>query len=171
MATEFDPGELDGFTEHLFTVLGRFREVAVDNHIDGGNLADCTYHEQALVTGSALLNNYEPPVVFTVFSDYDGDPDTVRKQADTLSIDAAVFDWNYSQEFGLENAVRLCANVVSNVEANRTLETEPGAGDPVATDTAWSTLEPDFEFADGEDMAIHWCSVSFEVETRRLRPA
>lgn len=171
MSTEFNPNALDGFTEHLFLVLGRFRDVAVNNHIDGGNLADATYHETALVSGDALLNQYEPPVVFTVFSGYEGDADTVRKQTDTLSMDAAVFDWNFSREFGLENVIRLVANVVDNVEQNRTLESRPGVGDPVAEDVTWSSLEPDFEFSDNQDMVLHWCSVSFEVQTRRLRPA
>lgn len=170
MTTEFNPAGLDGFTEHLFLVLGRFRDVAVNNHLDGGNLRDVEAHETALVTGDTLLNHYDPPVVFTVFTGYDSDADTIRKQTDDLSMNAAVFDWNFSREFGLENSIRLLANVIDNVEQNRTLETRPGAGDPVAEDVVWDSLEPDFEFSDGQDMVMHWASVSFDIRTRRLRP-
>jgi hypothetical protein len=171
MSTEFNPDALDGFTEHLFLVLGRFRDVAVNNHIDGGNLRDVEAHETAIVSGDTLLNHYDPPVVFTVFSGYEGDADTIRKQTDTFTIDVAVFDWNFSREFGLENVLRLTGNVINNVERNRTLESTPGAGDPVAEDVTWSSLEPDFEFSENEDMVIHWASVSFEVRTRRIKPA
>lgn len=170
MSTEFNPGQLDAFTRHLFTVLGRFRKVAVDDHIDGGSLSDLTFHETSMVNGDTLLNSYEPPVVFTVFTGYDSSSDTVSKQTDTLSIDAAIFDWNWNQQWGLENVLRLCATVIDNVEANRTLESEPGAGDPVAEDVTWSGLEPDFQFDNNQDVVIHWCSVSFEVQSRRTRP-
>lgn len=170
MSTEFDPGELDGFTRHLFTVLGRFRAVAIDDHIDGGNLADLTYHETGMVNGDTLLNTYNPPVVFSVFSGYGSEADTVAKQTDTFTVDVAVFDWNYSREWGLENVLRLVANVVNNVEANRTLESSPGAGDPVAEDVTWSSLEPDFQFSEDESMVINWCSASFEITSRRIRP-
>jgi len=171
MSTEFDPDALDGFTQHLFTVLGRFRDVAVNNHLSGGSLSDVEAHETALVSGDTLLNHYDPPVVFTVFSGYEGDTDTVRKDTDTFTIDAAVFDWNFSREFGFENVLRITGNIVDNVEANRTLETRPGAGDPIAEDVNWNSLEPDFQFSEGQDMVLHWCSVTFEVTTRRIKPA
>lgn len=167
---EFDPDALSNFANHLFVVLDRFRAVAVDNHIDGGNLSDLTYHETAMVSGDVLVETYDPPVVFSVFSGYDSTADTIAKNTDTLTIDVAVFDWNYSPEWGLENVLRLCANVVSNVEANRTLESEVGAGDPVATDVTWSGLDPDFRFAGNNGAVFHWCSVTFEVESRRERP-
>lgn len=170
MTDSFDPDALDGFTRHLFTVLGRFRDTAVGSHIQNGNLSDVTYHEKSLVTGDALLNTYDPPVVFSVFSGYDSEADTVAKQTDTFTVDVAVFDWNFSREWGLENVIRLVANVVTNVEDNRTLESSPGAGDPVAEDVVWSELEPDFQFSDDESMVISWCSVTFEITTRRIKP-
>jgi len=170
MTQNFDTDALDGFTRHLFTVLGRFRDVAVNDHMDNGTLSDVTYHETALVTGDALLNTYNPPVVFTVFSGYDSEANSIAKQTDTFTVDVAVFDWNYSQTWGLENVMRLVANVVTNVEGDRTLESSPGAGDPVAEDVTWSGLEPDFRFSDDESMVINWCSVTFEITSRRIRP-
>ena len=151
MTTEFDPSNLSGFPAHLFTVLGRFRDVAVDNHMDTGeSLEDVQYHETAIVDGNTLLNTYEPPVVFSVFSGYDSEADTVAKQTDTFT-------------------VRLIATVVNNVEQNRSL-TKPDGTDPVAEDVTWSGIEPDFQFSDNEDMVLHWCSVSFSVTSRRLKP-
>lgn len=170
MTENFDPDALDGFTRHLFTVMGRFRSVAIDNHMDNGNLSDVTFHETGMVNGDTLLNTYNPPVVFSVFSGYDTEADSVAKQTDTFTVDVAVFDWNYSRDWGLENVLRLVANVVTNVENNRALESSPGAGDPVAEDVTWSSLEPDFQFSDDESMVINWCSVSFEITSRRIRP-
>lgn len=170
MTTQFDPDDLSGFPAHLFTVLGRFRDVAVDNHLsEGDSLEDVTYHETGMVDGDTLINTYDPPVVFSVFSGYDSEADTVAKQTDTFSVDVAVFDWNFSREWGLENVIRLCATVVNNVEANRNLTDSDGT-DPVAEDVTWSGLEPDFRFSDDESMVIHWCSVGFEVTTRRIKP-
>lgn len=170
MTTEFDPSNLSGFPQHLFTVLGRFRDVAVDNHLQSGeSLEDVTFHETGMVDGNTLLNTYDPPVVFSVFSGYDSEADTIAKQTDTFSVDVAVFDWNYSRDWGLENVLRLCSTVIDNVEHNRTLTKEDGT-DPVAEDVTWSGLEPDFRFSDNEEMVIHWCNVGFEVETRRIKP-
>jgi hypothetical protein len=170
VTTEFDPADLSGFPEHLFTVLGRFRDVAVDNHLaDGESLEDVTFHETGMVDGDTLINSYKPPVVFTVFSGYDSEADTVAKQTDTFSVDAAVFDWNFSRDWGLENVVRICSTVVDNVEANRNLTKSDGT-DPVAEDVTWSGLEPDFRFSGGGDAVVHWCSVGFEVRTRRIKP-
>lgn len=170
MTTEFDPSNLSGFPAHLFTVLGRFRDVAVDNHMDAGDpLEDVQYHETAIVDGNTLLNTYEPPVVFSVFSGYDSEADTVAKQTDTFTVDVAVFDWNYSRQWGFENVLRLIATIVDNVEQNRSLTKSDGT-DPVAEDVTWSGIEPDFQFSDNEDMVLHWCSVSFSVTSRRLKP-
>jgi len=171
MSTEFNPDALDGFAGHLFRLLRRFRNVAVNNHIDGGSLADVEYHETALVNGDQLINHYDPPVIFSVFTGYEGDPDTIRKQTDTFTVDVAVFDWNFSRAFGLENVLRLTAEVINNVENNRTLQSEPGAGDPVAEDVDWNSMEPDFQFSEGQDMVMNWCSVTFQVQTRRRKPA
>lgn len=170
MTENFDPDALPGFTGHLFRVLGRFRDVAVNNHMDNGNLSDVTFHETGMVNGDTLLNTYNPPVVFSVFSGYDSEADSVAKQTDTFTVDVAVFDWNYSRDWGLENVLRLIGNVITNVEANRTLQSSPGAGDPVAEDVTWSNLEPDFQFSEDESMVINWCSVSFDVTSRRIRP-
>lgn len=170
MTDDFNPANMSGFTQYLFTVLGRFRDVAIDNHIQGGSLDDLTAHETGLVPGDYLLNHYQKPVVFSVFSDYSGSPTTIAHDTDTFTIDVAVFDWDFDLSYGMENAIRLTAKVVDNVEANRTLESSPGAGDPIAEDVQWSTLEPDFEFSDSQDMVLNWASVSFEIQTRRQRP-
>lgn len=168
--TEIDTSNLTGFSEHLFKVLDRFRAVAIDNHISGGSLDDLTFHETGMVDGNTLVNHYEAPVVFSVFNNYEGEADTIRKETDTFTVDVAVFGWNFNRQWNLENVVRLIAEVVDNVEANRTL-TDSNGQDPVAEDVNWNSLEADFRFSDGNDMVIHWASVTFEIRTRRLRPA
>lgn len=170
-ATEFDPANLSDFASHLFEVLRRFRNVAVENHTGSGEtLEDVQYHETSVMDASRMVRQYEPPVVFSLLSDYSGEADTISKDHDVLTVDVATFTWDYDRDYGFEDAVRIMAKVIDNVEANRSLESSPGAGDPVATDVSWDSLEADFQFSDDRELVVHWASTTFQVETERIRP-
>jgi len=171
MTRNFDPANLDGFTKFLFELLGRFRDVAIENHISSGNLSDLTAHTPGVVSGEQLLNHFEPPVVFSVINSFDDEPVTVIKQEGTLELDVAVFYWDYDRidGYGLENAVRLTGNVIHNVEQNRELK-DSNNQDPLATDTGFTNLEPGYEFSRDQNAVLNWCSVRFEIDIKRNKP-
>lgn len=171
MTTDIDPATEPAFSAFAFELIGRFRDVAVDNHMGvGESLEDVTAHETGLVEGSQLLNHYDPPVVFTVFTSMDDAAHTTRARQTTLNMDVAAFNWNYDANYGFEDTLRVMFRVIGNVEANKTLQSSPGAGDPLATEVTWSDLEADYRFNDSSGVYIHWASASFTIEAKRRRP-
>jgi len=178
MPTEagFDPGDFSGFTEAHLEVMERFRDVAVDNHMDGGNLdgtgagPQVNAHIKGVVDANTLRRQYELPVVMSIPTGVGSSPRNIAADDTTYGFSVAAWVTDTDQAYGLELAQIIIGNIINNVESNRTLESSPGAGDPVAEDVTWNSLEPDFQFSEDESMVINWCSVSFDVTSRRTRP-
>ena len=174
----FDPEDFTGFTRDHLQVFSRFRSVAIDNHLDGGNL-DGTgsnpkvhHHIKGVVDANTLVNQYKLPVVMSV-------PTNVGNEARTTASDDtdfgfAVSAWvsDYDQAYGLELAQVIIGNIITNIEANRTLESEPGAGDPLALDAGLDGLNAvnyGFELNVDSQFHLKYGTAEFSVETKRQR--
>ena len=176
----FDPGDFSGFTAAHLEVLERFRDVAVDNHLDGGNLdgtgdnPDVKHHVKGVVSSEQLLNHYELPVVMSIPTGVGDQPRNIQANDTTYGFSVSAFVADYDQQYGLELAQVIIGNIVDNVEQNRTLQTSAG-GDPIAKDAA---LSPGgdavtFDFAlnvNGEQIHLKYGSADFVVETKRRKP-
>lgn len=174
----FDPEDFTGFTRDHLQVFSRFRSVAIDNHLDGGNL-DGTgsnprvkNHIKGVVDANTLLNAYELPAVMSVPTGVSSQPRTTA--ADDTDFGFAVSAWvsDYDQAYGLELAQVIIGNIIDNVESNRTLESEPGAGDPLARDAGLDGLNAvNFGFELNVDSQFHlkYGTAEFTVETKRTR--
>lgn len=161
----FDPSEMSGVTRHLFRQLYRFRRVAIDNHLDG-NLELISYHECNVVDDKYLLDSYDPPVVMTVPTAYNTTSTTITENTDKFRVDCAVFDWDWSRDYGVETCLMLIGNIINNVTSNPTM-TKPDGSDPVSNDVTWSDVKPDFRYSTDSGASIYWASTQFEIESRR----
>lgn len=167
----FDPANLSGFNQFYFEIVNRFRDEAIDAHIDSGNLSDLTAHVPGIVAPGQLLNHFEPPLVFSVLGTYDGEPRTTLKEQGELNIDVAVFNWDYSRvdPHNLDYTVNLTNIVIDNVEDKRTL-TDSTDQHPLANDVAFGPLEPDYEFSQENNAILQWVSVQFTIDALRIQP-
>jgi hypothetical protein len=177
----FDPADYDGFTAAHLEVLSRFRDVAVDNHLSSGNLdgsgsnPQVNHHIKGVVSADQLLNQYELPVVMSVPTGVGDEARNIASNDTTYGFSVSAFVADYDQQYGLEYAQVIIGNIVNNIEDNRTLESSPGAGDPIAKD---ASLTPggdavSFDFAlnvQGEQIHLKYGSADFQVETKRQKP-
>jgi len=183
MATDagFNPSDYDGFTEAHLEVLERFRDVAVDNHLDPGNL-DGTgsspavqHHVKGVVSAEQLLNHFELPVVMSIPTGLGDQSRNIQANDTTYTFSVSAFVADYDQQYGLELAQIIIGNVVNNIEDNRSLESSPGAGDPIAKDAhlASGADAVQFDFAlnvQGEQVHLKYGTADFVVETKRRKP-
>lgn len=177
----FDPADYDGFTAAHLEVLSRFRDVAVDNHLDNGNLdgsgtnPDVVHHIKGVVSAEQLLNQYELPVVMSVPTGVGDQPRNIKANDSDYRFSISAFVSDYDQQYGLEYAQVIIGNIVNNIENNRTLQSSPGAGDPIAKDAhlAPGADAVTFDFAlnvQGERIHLKYGSADFVVETKRQKP-
>lgn len=181
MPTEagFDPSNFSGFTEAHLEVMERFRDVAVDNHLDGGNLdgsgsnPDVIHHIKGVVSAEQLLNQYELPVVMSVPTGVGDQPRNIQANDTTYGFSISAFVADYDQQYGLELAQIIIGNIVDNVEQNRTLQKADGS-DPIAKDAHLAGSDSvSFDFTlnvAGEKVHLKYGSADFTVETKRRKP-
>ena len=183
MATDagFNPSDYDGFTEAHLEVLERFRDVAVDNHLDSGNLdgtgssPTVQHHVKGVVSAEQLLNHFELPVVMSIPTGMSDQARNIQANDTTYTFSVSAFVADYDQQYGLELAQIIIGNVVNNIEDNRSLESSPGAGDPIAKDAHLDSGADavQFDFAlnvRGEQIHLKYGTADFVVETKRRKP-
>lgn len=172
-----DPADYDGFTQAHLEVFSRFRSVAVDNHLQNGNLdgsgsnPDVQHHIKGVVDQNTLLNQYSLPVVMSIPTGVSSDSRTIA--ADDTGYRFSVSAWvsDYDQAYGLEEAQIIIGNVVNNIESNRELAASDGT-DPIARDTRLDGPDAvQFDFALNVDSGLHlkYGTADFVVETKRQR--
>lgn len=175
-----DPSDYDGFTEAHLQVLKRFREVAIDRHLDGGNLdgtgssPDVQHHIKGVVSVDQLLNHYELPVVMSIPTGVGDEPRTIAANDTDYGFSVSAFVADYDQQYGLELAQVIIGNVVTNVEQNRELSKADGT-DPIARDAHLASGDSavSFDFSlnvQGEKIHLKYGSADFVVETKRQKP-
>lgn len=174
-----DPGDYDGFTEAHLEILERFRDVAVDNHLDNGNLDGSgvnpavQHHIKGVVSAEQLLNHYELPVIMSLPTGVDDSPRNVQANDTTYGFSVSAWVSDYDQQFGLEQAQIIIGNVVNNIENNRTLQAADGT-DPIARDAFLAGSDAiSYDFAlnvDGNQTHLKYGTADFTVETKRRKP-
>jgi len=180
MATEagFNPGDFDGFTEAHLEVLERFRDVAVDNHLQSGNLdgsgsnPDVQHHIKGVVSSDQLLNQYELPVVMSVTTGVSSTARSTAADDTTYGFSISAFVTDYDQQYGLELAQIIIGNIVNNIEENRELAQADGS-DPIARNTTLAgndAVNFDFSLNVGNQIHLKYGSADFEVRTKRRKP-
>lgn len=181
MATDagFDPANFSGFTEAHLEVLERFRDVAVDNHLSNGNLdgsgsnPTVNEHIKGVVDAGTLRRQYELPVVMSIPTGVGSIPRTIAADDTTYGFSVAAWVTDTDQAYGLELAQVIIGNIVNNVENNRTLESSPGAGDPIARDAGLSGADAvtfDFALTTESQWNLKYGTADFTVQTKRQRP-
>lgn len=101
-----NPEDYTGFTKAHLEAFSRFRDVAVDNHLGGGNLdgsganPDVQHHIKGVVDQETLLNQYELPVVMSIPTSGSSTPRTTA--ADDTEFRFSVSAWvsDYDQATG-----------------------------------------------------------------------
>jgi hypothetical protein len=181
MATEsgFDPADFSGFTAAHLEILERFRDVAVDRHLNGGNLdgtgsnPDVKHHIKGVVDSSQLLNQYDLPVVMSIPTGIGDEPRNIQANDTDYRFSVSAFVADYDQQYGLELAQIIIGNVVNNIEENRTLQDGTGS-DPIAKDAFLDGSDAvSFDFAlnvEGEQIHLKYGTADFVVETKRRKP-
>jgi hypothetical protein len=178
--SEFDPSDYDGFTAAHLEVMQRFRDVAVDNHLDDGNLdgtgvnPQVNHHIKGVVSAEQLLNHYELPVVMSVPGGLGDQPRNIQANDTDYQFSVSAWVSDYDQQYGLELAQIIIGNIVDNIEENRTLQKADGS-DPIAKDAHLSTGSDavSFDFAlnvNQQQVHLKYGSADFTVETKRRKP-
>lgn len=175
----FDPANFSGFTQAHLEVLSRFRDVAVDNHLDSGNLdgtgsnPDVIHHIKGVVSADQLLNQYELPVVMSVPTGVSDSPRNIQANDTTYGFSVSAFVADYDQQYGLELAQIIVGNIIDNVEQNRTLQKSDGT-DPIALDAYLAGSDSvSFDFAlnvNNQQIHLKYGTADFTVETKRRKP-
>lgn len=172
-----DPANYSGFTEAHLQVLERFRDVAVDNHLQTGNLdgsgsqPDVQHHIKGVVDADTLLNQYELPVVMSVPTGIGSSPRNIAADDTTYGFSVSAWVRDYDQAFGLEKAQIIIGNIIGNIEDNRELAKTDGT-DPIARDSKLDGSDAvSFDFALNVDAQSHlkYGTADFVVETKRQR--
>lgn len=180
MATEagFTAADFEGFTEAHLEVLERFRDVAVDNHLQSGNLdgsgsdPDIQHHIKGVVSADQLLNQYELPVVMSVPTGVSSSARSTAADDTTYGFSISAFVADYDQQYGMEVAQVIIGNIVNNIEENRELSKSDGS-DPIARNTTLAGSDAvNFDFSLNVQDRIHlkYGSADFEVRTKRRKP-
>jgi len=183
MATDagFNHNDYEGFTEAHLEVLERFRDVAIDNHLDTGNLdgtgssPKVNHHIKGVVDSNQLLNQYDLPVVMSVPTGVGDNTRNIKSNDTTYGFSVSAFVADYDQQYGLEYAQVIIGNIVNNVENNRSLKTKPTGDDPIAKDAGLQDGADavSFDFAlnvQGEQIHLKYGTADFQVETKRQIP-
>jgi len=175
----FDPADYDGFTAAHLEVLSRFRDVAVDNHLSGGNLdgtgtnPDVVHHIKGVVSAEQLLNQYELPVVMSIPTGVGDQPRNIKANDSDYRFSISAFVSDYDQQYGLELAQIIIGNIIDNVEQNRTLQKSDGS-DPIARDAYLAGSDSvSFDFAlnvNQQQIHLKYGTADFTVETKRRKP-
>jgi len=174
----FDPEDFTGFTRDHLRAFSRFRSVAIDNHLQNGNLdgsgenPDVKHHIKGIVDTNTLLNQYELPVVMSVPTEVSSQPRTTASDDTTFGFAVSAWVSDYDQAYGLEMAQVIIGQIVNNVESNRTLESSPGAGDPIAVDAGLAGLNSvnyGFELNVDSQFTLKYGTAEFEVQIKRER--
>lgn len=173
-----DPANHSGFTEAHLEVLERFRDVAVDNHLQNGNLdgsgstPKVNHHVKGVVSAQQLLNHFDLPVVMSVPTGISDSPRTVGSNDTGYGFSVAAWVSDYDQAYGLEQAQIIIGNVVNNIEQNRELA-KPDGSDPIARDTSLDGSDAvtfDFALNITENAHLKYGTADFRVETKRRKP-
>jgi len=164
-----DPANYDGFTQFYLEILDRFRDVAVDNHTDSGNLSMLNDHVRGVTDPETLLAQYELPVVMSYPVATEPDKATVAADRGQVGMQVVAWTANYEQVTALEDAIIIAGNVVNNVEDDR--ELVDGTGRAAATDIDVREFQPDFTLQTGNTNAfLKFTQVTFDVQYKRTQP-
>lgn len=164
-----DPSDYSGFTQFYLEILDRFRDVAIDNHTDTGNLSMINDHIRGVTDPETLLSQYEFPVLMSYPTTATPDKATVASDRGEVTMQVVAWTANYEQVTALEDAIIIAGNVVNNVEADRELVN--GTGRAVATDIDLQEFAPDFTLQTGNTNAfLKFCQATFNVQYKRRQP-
>ena len=164
-----DPTNYSGFVRFYLDILDRFRNVAVDNHTDSGNLSEINAHIRGITDPETLLSQYEFPVVMSYPTAAEPDPSTLASDQGSVRMQVVAWTANYEQVTALEDAIILAGQVVNNVENDR--ELVDGTGRAAATDTRLTEFAPDFTLQTGSTSAfLKFAQATFAVDYKRRQP-
>lgn len=170
-----DPTDYEGFTRFHLELLERFREVAIDRHLDDGNLSgagetpDVTYHETGVVDERQLLAQYDLPIVISIPTGVESDARTMGADETRLSVSVSAWVADYDQPYGLAEAGVIVGNIVNNVEQSRRLTAADGT-EPLAADTTLQGMDFDFALNVTDKRHLKFATADFEVSTKRRLP-
>jgi len=173
------PIELDnpsGFSKTWDDIVTAFREVAIDQPMNGGNLTDAggdpvlNDHITGPVNGQTLAAQYAYPVVWSVPQQWTADYQTTAADQGQLQLQVVVFTADADQETAFRKARELLGRIVNNVEADRSLSggTTDAAGKVGGT---WLTnFQMDFTLSAGQGnrAQITWGQALFDIDAKRL---
>ena len=174
---DHDPANYAGFTRFQLRILDRFRRVAVDDHLQEGNLdgtgdsPEVTAHETGIVSSEQLFRQYDLPIAITIPTGTTTESRTMGADTARLTFSTSAWVSDYDQPYGMTEAQVIVGNIVNNVEENRTLFDGQGQ-DPLAEDTTLVSTDYDFVLNAGVQSSRHlkFGTAEFEVRTKRRLP-
>lgn len=107
---DHNPANYEGFTQFQLEILERFRAVAVDNHLDVGNLDGAgdhptvNAHETGIVSGEQLFRQYDLPIAITVPTGTETESRTMGADTATLTYSVSAWVSDYDQPYGMTEA-------------------------------------------------------------------
>lgn len=166
------PIDLDnpsGFSKFWDDVVTAFREVAIDNELDDGNLDVLNDHIKGPVDGQTLASQYAYPVVWSVPQNWSPAYDTSAADDGNLSVQVVVFTQDADLEVGYQKARELSGRIVDNIEDDREL----AGGSTDAAGSVGGTWMTDFNLnftlgGQGTRAQITYAQVLFSIDAKRL---
>jgi hypothetical protein len=165
-----------GFSKTWDDIVTAFREVAIDQPMNGGNLTDgngdpvLNDHITGPVDGQTLASQYAYPVVWSVPQTWNPDYRTTSADHGELQAQVVVFTQDQDQDYAFRKARELLARIVTNIEDDRELSagTTDAAGKVGGT---WMTnFQMDYVLASGggQRAQINYGQALFQIDAKRL---
>lgn len=159
-----------GFSKDWDDVVTAFREVAIDTPMSSGNLTDLNDHVKGPVTGETLAAQYAYPLVWSVPRSWTANYETTAADHGVLQVQVIIFAKDEDQEYAFRKARHLLGNVVTNVEADRSLSggTTDAAGKVGRAEMTNFQMDFTLSTGQGQRAQLTWGQALFDLHVKRL---
>lgn len=153
------------FNDFWDDVVSAFRQVAIDDPMDGGPLDDVNDHVTGPTTDQNLSAQYAFPVIWSVPEGHTPDYTTTASDQGDLRVRVVTFAADTDPEAAFDRARMFGGHVVDAVEANRSLVVD---GDAHAEGVWLSDFQMDFRVTTGNERAqVKYCQMFFDIGVKR----
>lgn len=159
-----DLSDPSGFNKFWDDTVGAFRDEAIDDHIDGGNLDPLNDHVTGAVDSDTLAAQYAFPVVWSVALNHSPAYATTATDQGDLTMRVVVFASDTDPDLALQKARVLGGRIVDNVEGSALVD---DAGNAQASKVELDDFQLDSRPVSGQGAQLKFAELAFSVNVER----
>lgn len=162
-----DLSDPEGFNAFWEDTVGQFRQEAIDDHLDGGNLDPVNSHVTGIVDGDTLAAQYDFPVVWSVPTNHSPAYETVRTDQGALTMNVVVFAADTDPDKAFTKARVLGGRIVNNIEGSALIDDDGNAN---AARVDLNDFQTDSRPVANQGAQVKFAEISFGINVERDYP-